>query len=597
MLRSVTISLIVVLSLLAARQAQAQCQLDESAKLLASDPAGNDRFGNSIAIYGDTAMIGADWDDNAGGNNAGAAYAFVHSGGVWTEQTKLTASDAAAGDIFGASVSVFGNTAVIGAALDDHTGGTDAGAAYVFVRSDGVWTEQTKLTASDAAGGDYFGYSVSVSGDTAVIGAFYHDHAGGSDAGAAYVFVRSGGVWTEQAKLTASDAAADDHFGWSVAVSGDTVVIGAHFADPAGVSKAGAAYVFVRSGSVWTEQAKLTASDGAADDFFGCSVGVSDETVLIGASGDDHAGVNGAGSAYVFVKPGGGWVDMTETAKLTVSDAAAMDGFGHCCSVSGDTAVIGAFGDDHTGEASAGSAYVFVRSGSVWTERAKLVASDAAADDRFGISVCVSGGTAVIGADTDDHAGGTDAGAAYVFGGLGDCNANGVPDDCDIALGTSADCQLDGLPDECQVEGILLPFTDPAPLNNNAATDSGADYLPQVATDGTGNWVAVWRSEDELDAGLGTDRDILVARSVDNGVTWTDPAPLNNNASTDSGDDSDPRVITDNHGVWLVAWSSDETMDCTIGGDFDIFVARSTDGGLTWTDPTPLNNDAATDDE
>ncbi len=220
-------------------------------KLTALDAAVNDRFGISVSVSGDTAVIGTYGDDSY----SGSAYVFIRSGGTWTQQAKLTALDAAAGDRFGTSVSVSGDTAVIGAYNDD--GGT--GSAYVFVRSGTTWTQQVKLTASDAAADDLFGYSVSVSGDTAVVAARYDDGIG-TNSGSAYVFVRSGTTWTQQAKFTASDAAAQDYFGTSVSVSGDTAVIGAYNDD----GGTGSAYVFVRSGTTWTQQAKLTASDAAA---------------------------------------------------------------------------------------------------------------------------------------------------------------------------------------------------------------------------------------------------------------------------------------------------------------------------------------------
>jgi len=178
-------------------------------------------------------VIGAD-REATGGSNAGAVYVFTRSGGAWVEQAKLMASDAQASDQFGVSVSVSGDTAVIGADREA-TGGSNAGAVYVFTRSGGAWVEQAKLMASDAQANDVFGASVAVSGDTAVIGAYFED-TGGSSAGAAYVFTRSGGAWVEQAKLMASDAQASDVFGASVAVSGDTAVIGASNAD--------AAYIF-----------------------------------------------------------------------------------------------------------------------------------------------------------------------------------------------------------------------------------------------------------------------------------------------------------------------------------------------------------------
>ena len=199
---------------------------------------------------------------------------------MWSEQQKLTASDGASSDFFGSSVSISGDTAVIGASPSD--------SAYVYVRSNGVWSEQQKLTASDGEGNDEFGYSVSISGDTAVIGAWRSDSA--------YVYVRSNGVWTEQQKLTTSDPV--EYFGESVSISGDAAVIGASGDDVNG-SDSGSAYVYVRSNGVWTEQQKLTAGDGAANDLFGESVSISGNIAVIGAYQDDDNGSN-SGSAYVL---------------------------------------------------------------------------------------------------------------------------------------------------------------------------------------------------------------------------------------------------------------------------------------------------------
>jgi len=209
----------------------------EVAKLLASDGKSPGRFGISVSVNGDTALIGAPLDED----HTGAAYVYVRTGGVWTEQAKLLASDGASEDWFGSSVSIDDDTAVIGAFLENNW----TGSAYVFIRTGGVWTEQKKLTSSDGATEGWFGRSVSVDGDTAVIGA-PRDHENGFDAGAAYVYVRTGGVWTEQAKLLASDGEEDDSLGFagsSVSLSGNTAVIGASGDDDNG-SAAGAAYVF-----------------------------------------------------------------------------------------------------------------------------------------------------------------------------------------------------------------------------------------------------------------------------------------------------------------------------------------------------------------
>ena len=333
--------------------------MDAAAKLTASDGGPSDEFGHSVSVSGNTALIGAPNDDDVA-SNAGAAYVFVRSGSSWTEQEKLTALDGAGSDEFGYVVSLSGDTAVVGAYRDDDAGST-SGSAYVFGRSGGSWSQQEKLTAADGASSDEFGFAVAVSGDTAVIGA-PNDDDDGSNSGSAYVYVGSGGSWTSQEKLTAGDSAVDDEFGFSVSVSGDTAVIGAPDDDDDG-SNSGSAYVFVRSGNSWTQQEKLTASDAAANDNFGFAVSVSVDTAVIGAYRDDDAGST-SGSAYVFVRSGSSW---TEQQKLTAGDAAAGDSFGFAVSVSGDTAVIGARNDDDDGSNS-GSAYVFVRSGS-WTEQ------------------------------------------------------------------------------------------------------------------------------------------------------------------------------------------------------------------------------------
>ena len=299
-------------------------------------------------------------------------------------ETKLTAGDAAQFDNFGTSVAISGDTAVVGA-LFDVDSGISSGSAYVFQRSAGVWSQQQKLTASDAAANDQFGASVAISGDTAVVSSPGDDDAG-TNSGSAYVFIRSAGVWSQEAKLTASDGTGSDGFGGSVAISGDTVVVGASRDDDAGTSS-GSAYVFIRSAGVWSEQAKLIASDAAGGDFFGGSVAISGESVVVGAFNDDDT-ASDSGSAYVFQRSGTTW---SQEAKLTASDAALSDFFGFSVAISGDTAVVGAHLDDDAGGDS-GSAYVFQRSAGVWSEQQKLTASDAALADEFGFSVAISGG-------------------------------------------------------------------------------------------------------------------------------------------------------------------------------------------------------------
>ena len=384
-----------------------------AAKLTASDGDTNDRFGSSIAVEGDTVVVGAM------GDYAGSAYVFTKPGAGWTSTStavKLTASDGEASDHFGSSIAVDGDTVVVGATGDDDNG-SDSGAAYLFVKPGAGWatdTETAKLTADDGATNDAFGYSVAVEGDTVVVSA-YGDDDGGPGSGSAYVFVKpSGSNWvttTETAKLTASDGDTNDRFGSSVAVDGDTVVVGAKYDDDKG-SNSGSAYLFTKPPTGWTSTstaAKLTASDGDADDEFGYSVAVDGDTVVVGAWVDDDNGPY-SGSVYVFNTPaGGGWV----TAKLLASDGATGDWFGGSVSLDGDRLAVGASGDDDNGSRS-GSVYVYEGQSGAWSLIDKLTASDGATDDEFGISVAVDGDTVVVGAHWDDD-NGSKSGSAYVY--------------------------------------------------------------------------------------------------------------------------------------------------------------------------------------
>jgi hypothetical protein len=381
----------------------------EEVKLLADDGAPNDFFGFSVALSGDTAVIGATKvDDDIRGVDMGAAYVFTRSGNSWHQQAKLTADDGAAKDEFGGKVALSVDTAVIGAIFQDDKG-DNSGSAYVFTRSGTTWSQQVKLTAADGAEGDAFGQSIALSGDTVLIGA-PHDDDKGNDAGSVYVFTRSGTTWSQQVKLTAADGAAGDVFGISIAFSGDTIVIGADLNDEKALN-AGAVYVFTRSGSSWSQQAKLTAADGAETDIFGVRVALSGDTILISARRDDDdvMGID-AGSAYVFTRTGTTWQQQV---KLTASDGAADDRFGRSVALVGDTAVIGAMFQDDKGDNS-GSAYMFTRSGNSWHQQVKLTAADGAEGDVFGWSVALSADIAVIAAARNDDKG-HESGSVYVF--------------------------------------------------------------------------------------------------------------------------------------------------------------------------------------
>ncbi|MBL8693946.1 MAG: FG-GAP repeat protein [Planctomycetes bacterium] len=394
------------------------------------------------------------------------------------QQAYLKASNTGAGDLFGYSVAISGDTIVVAAPgesssaagvngnqADNSLG--NSGAAYVFIRNGPIWMQQAYLKASNTGANDHFGWSVALSGDTVVVGADGEDgNANGvngtqadnsaEDAGAAYVFVRSGTSWTQQAYLKASNTGKSDRFGWSVAISGDTVIVGApqEESNATGVngnqasnsaSYAGAAYVFSRSGSSWIQQAYLKASNTESVDFFGFSVSVSGETVIVGAYGEDSnaTGVNGneadnsvtsAGAAYVFVRVNSSW---SQQAYLKAANAGAGDAFGTSVCISGDTAVIGGPREDSSAagvngngadnsSADSGAAYVFTRSGTAWNQQAYLKASNTGISDWFGSAVAISGDTIAVAAiaETSSATGingnQTDnsafsSGAAYVF--------------------------------------------------------------------------------------------------------------------------------------------------------------------------------------
>jgi len=325
----------------------------QEAKLTASDAASDDDFGTSVSISGDYAIIGAPYNDD-GGSNSGSAYIFKRSGPSWTQEAKLTAQDAVAGDLFGWSVAISGDDVIIGSYLDDDDG-NGSGSAYIYSRNGSIWVLQSKLTANDASISDLFGYSVSISGNYAAIGSLLDDHSNVSDAGSAYIFRRSNGTWSQHRKLIANDPDQVDLFGFSVSISGTTAVIGAYSDDDNG-SNSGSAYVYLRSGNSWSQQAKLLASDGATSDQFGRSVAIDGAYIIVGARNNDFTGSD-AGSAYIYERAGSTWF---QTAKLTAQDGAASDNFGSSVGISGSWSIVGAYRDDDGGTNS-GSTYFYRR--------------------------------------------------------------------------------------------------------------------------------------------------------------------------------------------------------------------------------------------
>ena len=363
------------------------------ATLTADDGVTNDKFGSAVAMDGQTALVGARYKFGST-SQQGAAYVFVQSGTTWTQQAKLLADDYAAYDEFGSSVSLSNTTALVGAQMKTIGANGRQGAAYVFERSGTTWTQEVKLTGSDGASEDQFGISTALRGTTAVVGASRKTVGGNVYRGAAYVFVRGGTGWSEQAILTASDGMASHGFGCSVAVDGPSALIGSR--------GAAAAYVFSQSGSLWTEQSKLTPSDADGSSAFGSAVALEGTTALVGAPG-----VTGGGAAYVFVQSGGIW---SQKPKLTAYDRASGDTFGSAVALRGGTAIVGA----PNKSANTGAAYGFVGPVS-WVQTETLTPLYGQSGDTFGTSVAVKGTTAVVGVPNKTWGYHLFYGIAYVF--------------------------------------------------------------------------------------------------------------------------------------------------------------------------------------
>ncbi len=386
----------------------------QQAELALPSGAATDFFGWSVAISGDTAVVSAPHRAVGPDVGQGAVYVFTRSGDSWTQQAELVSSDGASNDGFGWSVAVSGDTVVVGAPFHSVGGNSSQGAAYVFTDSGTGWTQQAELTATDGAASDKFGAAVAISGDTVLVGAADHATSGDSGRGAAYVFTGSGASWTQQAELTAGDGAPYDNFGYSVALDGQTAVVAAANHAVGANNGQGAAYVFTGSGASWTQQAELTASDGAPYDNFGRSLAVSGDTVLVGAANHATSGDANQGAAYVFTGSGASW---TQQAELTASDGASNDYFGWSVALDGDSAVVGAYQHTANDNLYDGAAYLFARSGASWTQQQELTASDGNNNDNFGDAVALSGETAVVGAPCHAVGSNGDQGAAYVFAG------------------------------------------------------------------------------------------------------------------------------------------------------------------------------------
>lgn len=379
----------------------------EEAKLVAPDAIALDEFGFSVALAGDSAEIGVRGDDD-GHDDSGSTYVYLRSGTSWIQQAKLTASDAARGDRFGQGTAIFGDLLAIGAPHTD-VPAVDAGSVYAFVRTGTTWTEEAELVPSQGASHAMFGYDLDLSGTTLVVGA-REDGSVSPTHGAAYVYERTGTGWVQQAKLNAiASGGYTSLFGKTVSASGDTVVVGSVGHGPNWDHRPGAAFVFVRSGTQWNQQARLMASDGIDGDYFGSSVAVEGDTVIVGAT-LDSAIAGQAGSIYVFTRTGTTW---TESRKLIAGDPVAGGQFGSAVDLSGDNLLVTAPGAGDVAPYS-GINYLFSRSGSTWSQSARFTSQDPTTGTRLGYRAALDGDRCLLGAPHSSDAGYW-SGSAYVF--------------------------------------------------------------------------------------------------------------------------------------------------------------------------------------
>lgn len=393
-LRSIAGPLLVAICLASASTAQAPSIPCSGQKVGAGAARPAAEFGKAVDIEDDLAVIGAE-TSGFDGIACGAAFVYEHVGEAWELAALLRASDGAQTNKFGGSVSISGTRVVVGAHMATHGGVTAAGAAYVFENQGDDWIEVAKLVASDAQFTDFFGIAVAVDGDTIVVGAKEEDQAG-FNAGAAYVFERVGGIWTQMQKLVPADLAQSDLLGSACCVAGNRIVLGVSGSNALGTDS-GAAYVYERDQGVWQERAKLVAPDGESSDHFGQSVAVFGDRIAIGAHGEDDP-VSNSGAVYLFDLQEGAW---SCSQKLEAPDPESNMRFGISVSIEGVHLLAGAYADDD-GVLNSGSSYLFRDDGWGYTFARKLRASDAAISDFYGKAVALSGSTVLIGAYTDD---------------------------------------------------------------------------------------------------------------------------------------------------------------------------------------------------
>lgn len=379
----------------------------ETQEVTETDPAFDPEFGYAVALHRTTAMIGAQQAKIDGHDAVGAVYVFQQIDGVWTRTQKLVASDGVDFDTFGHAIVFNDTTALISAysaSVNDNYG---QGAVYAFTLINGVWTETQKIVTNDGLPFDFCGYSLALSGTTAIFGCDGATVGTQDFQGKAVVFDQSpDGTWTQGQTLVADDGGIGDIFGYSVSFEGSTAVIGAY----ANNTYQGAAYVFGLTDGTWTQTQKLAAADGASNTYFGYATALSGQTLLIGAWGSNPGGVDTQGAAYIFTESSGTW---TQTQELVASDGGIGDKFGHSVALQGATALIGA--DGWSASSAQGAVYEFDGSGGTFVQTQTLVASDGAPADQFGLPVTLDGDNALVGSWLWSAPDNTLPGSAYFF--------------------------------------------------------------------------------------------------------------------------------------------------------------------------------------
>jgi hypothetical protein len=465
--------------------------IGQEIKKIVSDASDGDSLGFSVSINNDFSIVGAPSKDSVGiGADVGKAYIFMRDLSDWIQLAELTAPDGGSGDNFGYSVAINGNFAIVGAPFWDSTGVLfNAGKAYIYQYDGSNWNYYSSITAGDPGLDDNFGNAVALDNNYAIVGARW-DSENGNRSGAAYIFFFNGSTWDQQAKLIAADGQVSDRFGYSVSINGNFALVGARFDDDGGTN-AGSAYVFERSGTTWSQQAHLEATDAFDQDNFGTSVAIYGNRILIGSPFDDTIVGSSAGSAYMFLNSGGVW---TQQYKITPNDASSNDRFGHSISFYNDYTVIGTPRDDapFIGP-EAGSAYTFLIYDSSWTQKAKIIADDISSEDEYGFSVAINKGTVLVGSPFDDHSSMTDVGSVYFYNNI---PGNGRPIAVGDLANTPEDTLIiiNVLFNDSDPEGDSLTISEVMQGSNGGVIiygDSTVTYSPDLNYNGVDNFTYV----------------------------------------------------------------------------------------------------------